>query len=38
MQGKGISVGINYIPNHIQPFFKKFKAKLPVTEKIWKER
>ena len=37
MSKAGISVGINYIPNHIQPFFKPYKAKLPVTEKVWKE-
>ncbi|MBN1353754.1 MAG: DegT/DnrJ/EryC1/StrS family aminotransferase [Candidatus Omnitrophica bacterium] len=34
---KGITVGINYIPNHIQPFFRKFSTKLPVTERIWGE-
>lgn len=33
----GIGGGINYIPNHIQPLFKDFKVKLPITEKIWKE-
>jgi perosamine synthetase len=37
MQGQGISAGVNYIPNHIQPFFRKFRVKLPVTEKAWKE-
>jgi perosamine synthetase len=37
MAKNGISVGINYIPNHIQPFFKRFKKRLPVTEKVWKE-
>lgn len=37
MQRNGVTVGINYIPNHIQPFFRQFKAKLPVTEKVWKE-
>ncbi len=38
MQDNGVSVGVNYIPNHIQPFFRRFKAKrLPVTEKVWKE-
>lgn len=37
MQKNGVSVGINYIPNHLQPFFKKFKSPLPVTEKTWKE-
>lgn len=37
MRDRGISAGINYIPNHIQPFFKRFRRKLPVTEKVWKE-
>ena len=37
MEKKGISVGINYIPNHTQPFFKPYRKKLPVTEKVWKE-
>lgn len=37
MEERGMSVGIQYIPNHIQPFFKKFAKRLPVTEKIWKE-
>lgn len=37
MQTNGVSTGINYIPNHLQPFFKKYRTKLHVTEKIWKE-
>lgn len=37
MERRGISVGVNYIPNHIQPFFKKFKTRLPVTEKVWNQ-
>ncbi|NQU94899.1 MAG: DegT/DnrJ/EryC1/StrS family aminotransferase [Candidatus Omnitrophica bacterium] len=37
MQEQGISIGINYIPNHIQPLFKEFSKKLPVTERVWKE-
>lgn len=37
MAKRGISIGINYIPNHIQPFFRRFRKKLPVTEKVWKE-
>jgi len=38
MKARGISIGINYIPNHIQPFFRKFrKEKLSVTENVWKE-
>jgi len=37
MEKKGISVGVNYIPNHIQPFFKRWKRRLPVTEKVWRQ-
>ena len=38
MNKNGVSIGINYIPNHIQPFFAKFKTKkLPITEMVWKE-
>ena len=37
MAKEGISVGINYIPNHMQPFFKAYRKKLPVTERVWKE-
>ncbi|MBI5145296.1 MAG: DegT/DnrJ/EryC1/StrS aminotransferase family protein [Candidatus Omnitrophica bacterium] len=33
----GVGAGINYIPNHIQPLFKDFKVKLPVTEMVWQE-
>ncbi len=33
----GVGAGINYIPNHIQPFFKGSGASLPVTEAVWKE-
>jgi len=37
MQKNGISVGLNYIPNHVQPFFKGFKKDaLPITEALWK--
>ena len=34
---RDISSGVHYIPNHIQPFFKKYASSLPVTEKIWEE-
>ncbi|MFH1453395.1 MAG: DegT/DnrJ/EryC1/StrS family aminotransferase [Armatimonadota bacterium] len=37
LKQKGIDTGIHYIPNHLQPFFKKFKTKLPVTEKLFGE-
>lgn len=32
-----IDSGVHYIPNHLQPFFSKYKTSLPVTEKIWKQ-
>ena len=37
LKDRGIDSGVHYIPNHIQPFFKKFKCRLPVTERVWKE-
>jgi len=36
MEGEGISIGVNYIPNHLQPVFKKYSGRLPVTELVWK--
>lgn len=37
LNDNGIGTGIHYIPNHIQPFFKKFSTALPVTEKVSEE-
>jgi len=45
LKEKGIDTGIHYIPNHIQPFFKRFNVgachgmplRLPITEKLYKE-
>lgn len=37
LKERGIDTGVHYIPNHIQPFFKEFKKKLPVTEKLYGE-
>lgn len=37
LKEKGIDTGIHYIPNHIQPFFKRFNVKLSVTDKLYKE-
>jgi len=34
LKDREIETGVHYIPNHLQPFFKKFKVRLPVTEKI----
>ena len=32
----GISTGVHYFPNHLYSMYKKFKANVPVAEKIWK--
>lgn len=37
LKKRGIDSGVHYIPNHLQPFFSRFKVSLPVTEKVWKE-
>lgn len=38
LKEKGIGTGINYIPNHLQPFFHPYVTEsLPVTEKLWTE-
>jgi len=37
LNAHGVGAGIHYIPNHLQPLFKKFSAKVPVTDRVWKE-
>lgn len=37
LKEQNIATGVHYIPNHTQPFFKKYHTKLPVTERVWKE-
>ncbi len=37
LKDKGIGSGVHYIPNHLQPFFKTYHVKLPITEKISEE-
>lgn len=32
LKDRGIETGINYIPNHLQPFYANKKVKLPATE------
>lgn len=34
---KGITTGVHYLPVHLQPAYRKYRKKLPVTEKIWNE-
>jgi perosamine synthetase len=37
LKKEGIDSGVHYIPNHLQPFFKRYAVSLPVTEKVWQE-
>jgi perosamine synthetase len=37
LKAKGISTGVHYVPNHHFKMYKKFKARVPVCEKVWKE-
>lgn len=34
---KGIATTVHYIPNNHYKMYKKFRADIPVTEKVWKE-
>ncbi|MCX8174016.1 MAG: DegT/DnrJ/EryC1/StrS family aminotransferase [Thermoplasmata archaeon] len=34
---KGITTGVHYMPVHLQPAYKRYRKKLPVTEKIWQQ-
>lgn len=33
----GVTTSVHYMPIHLHPFYKKFKAKVPITEVVWKE-
>lgn len=37
LRNNGIAAGVHYIPNHHYPMYRKFKARVPVTEKTWKK-
>jgi perosamine synthetase len=37
LKGQGIDVGVHYIPNHLQPLFRKYSHSLEVTDRVWKE-
>ena len=38
LKEKGVGSGVHYIPNHLQPFFKKYASgSLPVTERLGEE-
>jgi perosamine synthetase len=34
LRANGITCGVHYVPNHLQPAFKKFSRPLPVTEQL----
>lgn len=34
---KGVTTGVHYMPVHLQPAYKKYRKKLPGTEKIWQQ-
>jgi len=36
LKSKGISTGVHYVPNHHYKMYKKFRADVPVCERIWK--
>lgn len=37
LKERGIDSGVHYIPNHLQPFFRKYRVPLPVTDRVWEE-
>lgn len=37
LRNHGVSAGVHYIPNHHYRMYRKFKAGLPVTDRVWKE-
>lgn len=37
LKTRSIDAGVHYLPNHQQPFFRKFRIALPVTERLAKE-
>jgi perosamine synthetase len=37
LRGREIETGINYIPNHLHPYFAREGLRLPVTERLFEE-
>ncbi|UCH12870.1 MAG: GNAT family N-acetyltransferase [Candidatus Omnitrophota bacterium] len=35
LKTRGIAPGVHYYPIHMQPLYKRYKAKCPVAEKVW---
>lgn len=36
LQERRISAGVHYIPNHLYSIYRKYKADVPVTERVWR--
>ncbi len=37
LSSKGIGTSVHYVPNNHYKMYKKFRADIPVTEKVWKK-
>jgi len=37
LAARGIETGVHYYPNHLYPVYARFRTRLEVTERIWKE-
>jgi perosamine synthetase len=37
LRERGISANVHFVPNHFHPPYRRFRADLPVTERVWKE-
>jgi len=37
LKKRGISTSVYWIPVPMHPLYKKYKSKIPVTKKVWKE-
>jgi perosamine synthetase len=35
LKERGVGAGVHYVPNHLQPYFRKYSKPLPVTEKVY---
>jgi perosamine synthetase len=35
LNGRGVSTGMHYIPNHLYDIYKPYATSLPVTERVW---
>lgn len=37
LKNNGVSASVHYIPNHHYEMYKKYRADVPVTERVWKK-